>query len=416
MGHYSYLVVGDYQFLYTRSGYDPELAALFDEADRQYDESGEERYGYFTTAHALRQRLEVQGFTRRRAHADLAESLLNWRKRYDDEYELRKKQEEAKDNWIAEHVTRKPREAADLLADIGRAISPHRPAEAFNDLREFFDYEQQFVETSQDVNELRGEVDRSLIRVILDQAPDETVVGLDLSELTGCCVHLDPAQPIAGPTRMRQLVSLPADAPLIVLTEGSTDSRLLTDAMRITHPHLVEFVRFIDYAGTDAEGSASALARMVSAFIAAGVANRFVAIADNDTAAHVALAKLKSRTLPAGCQVLHYPDLPLLAKYPTVGTASPAVTVTDVNGVAGSLEMYLGTDVLTIGGALAPVQLGAYEPAMQRQQGALSKHHKRLVHKAFRAKVKAARQGQQSDHADWSGVHAIVESIVHAFA
>lgn len=107
---------------------------------------------------------------------------------------------------------------------------------------------------------------RSLVRLLLDQTPDDTEVGLDLSELTGCCVNIDPGEPVAGPTRRRQLASLPVDAPVIILTEGSTDSVLLTKGMQITHPHLMGFVRFIDYAGTDAEGSASALARTVRVF------------------------------------------------------------------------------------------------------------------------------------------------------
>ncbi|QKV93006.1 hypothetical protein HUT19_15610 [Streptomyces sp. NA02950] len=413
MGHYSYLVVGDCQFFYFRNHYDEQLAALFDEAERECvapnEATGEGKFGYFTTAHALRQRLDVQGFTSRRAQADLAEGLLQWRKSYEDERE-----EAAKDEWVREPRTREPRESADLLAGIGRAVRPHR--KSFETIGEYLQYENQFVETVQDVDELRGIVEvRSLIRLLLDQAPDETRVGLDLSELTGCCVHMDPVQPVAGPTRMRQLASLPADAPLIVLTEGSTDSRLLTQAMQTTHPHLVGFVRFIDYSGTDAQGSAGALVVMVSAFIAAGVANRFVAIADNDTAAHIALAKLKSRKLPEGCQVLHYPDLPMLASYPTIGPSSSVVSLTNLNGVAGSLEMYLGEDVLTFGGSLAPVHLQNYGPTVQRPHGALSKQHKRLVQKAFQKKVRAAQRGQRSDFADWSGVHAIVERIVHAF-
>ncbi|WP_411138994.1 hypothetical protein [Streptomyces sp. C10] len=359
----------------------------------------------------------MQGFTSRQAQADLAEGLLQWRRRYDDERPLRERQEQAaKKGWTSEVRTREPRGPTELLAAIGKAVRPHLPMESFDTLGEHWDYTEQFAETAQDIDELRGAVaERSLIRLLLDQAPDDTRVGLDLSELTGCGVHLDPAHPVAGPTRMRQLASLPADAPLIVLTEGSTDSRLLGEGMQITHPHLAGFVRFIDYAGTDAEGSAGALVRMVSAFIAAGVANRFVAIADNDAAAHVALAKLKSQKLPAGCQVLHYPDLPLLASYPTISPSCTAVSLTNVNGVAGSLEMYLGEDALTIGGSLAPVQLQDYQPPAHPHHGALSKQHKRLVQKAFQKKVKAVRRGQQSSAADWSGVHAIIESIVHAF-
>ncbi|MEV6297493.1 hypothetical protein AB0M41_45695 [Streptomyces sp. NPDC051896] len=113
------------------------------------------------------------------------------------------------------------------------------------------------------INHDQDPLSRQALRLLLDQAPDDTVVGLDLSALTGCCVHLDPARPIAGPTRRRQLASLPADAPVIVLTEGNSDSQLLTKAMHITHPHLVGFIRFIDYAGTKAEANVNVLVSMV---------------------------------------------------------------------------------------------------------------------------------------------------------
>ncbi|MFE3166646.1 hypothetical protein [Streptomyces sp. NPDC059224] len=184
--------------------------------------------------------------------------------------------------------------------------------------------------------------------------------------------------------------------------------------MHVTHPHLVGFVRFIDYTGTKARGSVGQLATMVNAFIAAGVANRFVAIADNDAGAHEAFAKLKRQTLPEQCRVRHYPDLPLLARYPTVEPASSTVSLTDVNGAAGSLEMYLGEDVLPIDGTLAPVHLRTFIPAVQRHQGALSAAHEDLVLKAFEEKAKAARSGQRAI-GDWSGMHAIIEDIVHAF-
>lgn len=429
MGHHSYLVVGDYQFLYTRDHYDEELAALFNESDRTFvvtdgsdvapgDEWDEREiaFGYYTTANALRQRLNVQGFTSRRALADLAEGVGQWRKIYDSQSELRER--EARGENLYQTLARPPREPAELLAAVGEAIRPHRSEESFATFQEYFQYEDEFTKTASDVQELRWVVEeRSLVRLLIDQAPGHMRVGLDLSGLTGCCVSLDTAQPIAGPTRERQLAALPDNAPLIVLTEGSTDSRLLTEAMHVTHPHLAGFVRFIDYTGAKApkaRGSAGMLATMVNAFIAAGVANRFVAIADNDAGGHEAFANLKRQKLPAGCQVRHYPDLPLLAQYPTIEPPSPTVSLTNVNGVAGSLEMYLGEDVLTIDGTLAPVHQGTFIPAVQRHQGALSKSHKALVLKAFEKKVKAARSGQRST-GDWRGVHAIIEDIVHAF-
>ncbi|MFI8932449.1 HEPN/Toprim-associated domain-containing protein [Streptomyces sp. NPDC053474] len=424
MGDHSYLVAGDCQFLYSRDHYSEELAALFTETDRKLvaaDGSdvtpGDERdesectLGYFTTSHALRQRLNVQGFTTRRALADLETGVATWRRAHDRERERRAQGEQLHRNPL-----RAPREPTELLAAIGEAIRPHRPYESFATVQEYAQYEGEFTETVSDVEELRWYVaERSLARLIIDQAPDDTRVGLDLSELTGSWGRLDPSQPVAGQTRERQLAALPDIAPLIVLTEGSTDARLLSKAMRMTHPHLVGFVRFIDYTGTKAPGGVGALALMVNAFIAAGVANRFVAIADNDAGGHEAFAKLKKQKLPAECQVRHYPDLPLLTSYPTIDAASSTMSLTNVNGVAGSLEMYLGRDVLMIGGTLAPVHLGAVIPAVQRRQGALSKFHKALVQKAFEQKIKAARPGQLSGTGDWSGVHAIIEDLVHAF-
>lgn len=427
MGHHSYLVVGEYQFLYTRDHYNEELAALFTENDRELavtdaadtwddDWDGEEiTFGYYTTASALRQRLNVQGFTSRRALADLAEGVERWGKTYDDQSGLR--EQEARGEQVFQTLARPPREPAELLAAIREAIGPHRPQASFATGQEYVSYLMEVTDTAADVEELRWFVeDRNLVRLILDQASDHVRVGLDMSGLTGCCVGLNTDQPIAGPTRERQLAALPDNAPLIVLTEGSTDSRVLTEAMHVTHPHLVDFVRFIDYTGTDTkpQGSVGALANMVNAFIAAGVAHRFVAIADNDAGGHEAFAKLKRQKLPVSCRVLHYPELPLLARYPTFEPASSAVALTDVNGTAGSLEMYLGKDVLTIDGALAPVHIGRFIPAVQRHQGALSPAHKVLVLKAFDKKVKAARSGQHSS-GDWSGVHAIFEMIVHAF-
>ncbi|HEY8986626.1 MAG TPA: hypothetical protein VIU15_44545 [Streptomyces sp.] len=47
--------------------------------------------------------------------------------------------------------------------------------------------------------------------------------------------------------------------------------------------------------------------------------------------------------------------------------------------------------------------------------GSWSKTHKGLVHRAFEEKIGNALRERCNDTADWSGVHAIIESIVHAF-
>ncbi|MGW9031613.1 hypothetical protein ACWGQ5_47915 [Streptomyces sp. NPDC055722] len=63
--------------------------------------------------------------------------------------------------------------------------------------------------------------------------------------------------------------------------------------------------------------------------------------------------------------------------------------------------------------AASPERSDGFQEVHDGQRGLAV--HERLVQKAFRKKVNAALQGQQSGDADWSGVHAIIESIVHAF-
>uniref|UniRef100_UPI002F9082BD HEPN/Toprim-associated domain-containing protein n=1 Tax=Streptomyces virginiae TaxID=1961 RepID=UPI002F9082BD len=426
MGHYSYMVAGDAQFFLTRDHYDEELAALFTESDRcligeegtefEFGEElpeGEYALGYYTTARRLRQRLSLQGFTSQRALACLGEAVELWRSAYESEEQVQLRGRVARGETASQHLVRPPRGRDWLLAAIHEVT---RPAPRFDTSEEGCEYAVQSTETLLDIGMLEYFVEqRSLVRLVVDQAPGDMRVGLNLGELTGCCVRLDATQPVAGPSRERQLATLPDIAPLIVLTEGSTDSRVLTKAMHITHPHLVGFVRFIDYAGAKAEGSVGMLANLVKAFNAAGVANRFVAIADNDSAGHNAFAQLKGQDLPPGCKVLHYPDLPLLANYPTVDPESSTVSMTDVNGIAGSLEMYLGEDVLTIDGVLAPVHLAGIMGSVQRRQGALSESDKSRVQKTFKKKLSKAARDKHGVSGDWSGIHAILEHIIRAF-
>jgi hypothetical protein len=182
---------------------------------------------------------------------------------------------------------------------------------------------------------------------------------------------LAPRTPITERSRAERLGVIAMDAPLVVLTEGSSDSQLLTEAIRVTHPHLEGFLRFMDFGG-GAEGSASSLAKLIRSFIGAGIANRVFALADNDTAAHDALGRLKREGMPDGYRIVHYPELPLLRRYPTLGPQLADPVRMDVNGKAGSLEMYLGRDLLTVGRELVPVQWMGYVEGQKGYQGAIA--------------------------------------------
>lgn len=208
--------------------------------------------------------------------------------------------------------------------------------------------------------------------------------------------------------------------PVVVLTEGRTDAEFLAAGLKVLRPYLTDLIRFLDYERRP-EGGAGALAGMVRAFAAAGTADRVVAVFDNDTAAAAALGSLKKVKLPSQITVIQYPELDLAKAYPVLDSPGPEPAgntpqSADVNGRAASIEMYLGRDVLTRpGGKLYPVRWTAGDPTAGSQQGKFDDRDKAAIHKAFRAKAKAALSDPvQAGQQDWSGLLLIIDSILAA--
>lgn len=366
-------------------GYIPELATLFTESELRHDN---ESFGYISTVGELRDRLQLHGLTERRALAELEEQVRVW-------HESRPPVPPAVGDLEVELLD-SPTIVSELRRHVNRA-----PSESIG------------YEEPEEVFYALGA--RTVLRLALDLIENRSRrVRLNLDDLQGYGL-LPPGTPITELETKRRQSTIAADAPLVILTEGSSDALLLAEAIQVTHPHLVGFMTFMDFS-TGAEGSAASLVKLVRSFAGAGIANRVLALADNDTAAHDAFRKLKSESLPASFRVMHYPQLPLLRQYPTLGPQISDPVPMDVNGKAGSLEMYLGRDVLTNDHALTPVQWTGYSEGQGQYQGAISSTEKRRVQAAFREKVKmaldrpTARSGQ-----DWTGIVAIVEVILNAF-
>jgi hypothetical protein len=201
------------------------------------------------------------------------------------------------------------------------------------------------------------------LRIIVLAFPESEVI-LDVTDLVD-----------SGDMGSGSVASLPADAvaaigtvsgmhaPVVVLTEGSTDAEFLKAGLHVLYPHLTDVLRFLDYeAERRPEGGVSALSRMVRAFAAAGIANRIVAVFDNDAAAIEVTQALDCANLPSKVRVIHYPDSELGRSYPTLGPPnadSPmnSIALANINGLAASIEIYLGEDVLSgTDGTFFPIQ------------------------------------------------------------
>lgn len=253
---------------------------------------------------------------------------------------------------------------------------------------------------------------RVLLRAAAEVCDLGTIVEYDLSELV-LSEYISLEENLCAWARRMTADDYILNSKIVVLTEGSTDAYVISKSLEILYPHLSDFYSFMDFASTRAQGGASTLVSTLKSFCAAGIANRIIALFDNDTAAHSALRGIRTIQFPSNIRVFQYPRLEIAAVYPTLG---PQGTVNlDVNGLAGSIEIYLGMDVLTNpDGSLMPIQWRGFDESTNQYQGELSRKSE-LIDR-FEKKLKLAKeQPEVIKSQDWSGMRLILDQLRTAF-
>lgn len=171
---------------------------------------------------------------------------------------------------------------------------------------------------------------------------------------------------------------------IIILTEGKSDVEFISKSIEKLYPHLKDYYHFIDFDEYKVESSASALVKLITSFSAANVKHPIIALFDNDTAGLKEMKKLTPKKVPANIKILKYPDISIAKKYPTVGPTGKKKM--NVNGLACSIEMYFGADVLTRNNELIPIQWKGFEEKEKKYQGEIA--DKNYVQETFRKKLK----------------------------
>lgn len=382
----SWIAIGDdWRGIMSYGGCSPDLLTLFSESDLDRTDHW---YGYSASAEALRQRLQVQGFTSQRAHDDLAKAVKAFLadKHMGEDGLLEIDGPVVDSQWVIEELT------AYLHSEVWPHGEEPKEVEYFSDLR-------------------------SYLRLVIDLVEPATTIRYELS---GLLRHgfLQEGDRISEQARAEQLSRVRTEAPLIVLPEGSTDVRILKLALDATHPHLTNFITFMDLEPggvkeSKVEAGVQGAVKTLLALWRAGVANRIVVIVDNDTAAYSHLSKAKKLKFSDNIRLVHYPAIPLLDNYPSYDPVSGTHLLSNVNGLAGSLEMYLGENLLEVNGRLTPVEWGPTEAG--KRQGTLPRKRKKEIREHFEAVAESPSDDPRRAWQDWTGVKAIIESIVTAF-
>ncbi|POH59159.1 hypothetical protein C3B59_18275 [Cryobacterium zongtaii] len=311
---------------------------------------------YSTTVGALRQRLQLQGFStewvRRLATAYFDEQDEEWQK---PEKEILA--------WFPNGAAI----TAALTTRSGRKAGAGSPPDRRTHPKESFLHEKW--------GELREAFDdpRFALALSLSNARSTTEVRLDLTDLVmgGWLTASDNPHREA---RLRMAAAVGADGPVIVITEGVSDARHLQRSLELSAPEVAHVFTFLDFEFRP-PGGTDRVVSLTKGMAAAGVMNRVVAVLDNDTAGRDAKAQLANLRLPLQIVAVCLPDVPYADNYPTLGPAGDGVE--NVNGRAVSMEFMFGDDMLRDkAGALVPVRWQGFIDRAADYQARFDSHHK----------------------------------------
>ena len=417
VGSYAILRVGDYELFWSKGYVDPTVATIFAESDGRIelaspegdpDEQSLKRI-YRCTLEVARDRLDILGFTEVRARLQyerwLADEIASIQQQLDpgnDDF-----YESLRDHYLGRLVLLQSLAFDSWLSTFRSLVERglqtwHRDELHLTTAERFIlgEEESWFGYPLTDP--------RFFLRSALLAFPVMGQLELDVSDLVvGGYFAADDT--VVANARHSLIENIPNDRKIILVTEGSTDIGILRCAIENIAPHLSDYFTFFDFHGTRARGGASAAVDTIKAFAAAKVYDRIIALLDNDTAAHAALRALANVELPGNIRYLTYPDIDIARTYPTLGPSG--LTTMNVNGLAGSIEMYLGSDVLTTSEQiLTPVQWRGFDESLRRYQGELL--NKSALRDRFFEHVAEWREcPERHEERDWSGLVAILDRV-----
>jgi len=122
---------------------------------------------------------------------------------------------------------------------------------------------------------------------------------------------------------------------------------------------------------------------------------------------------LSSVNLPDHIKVKSYPYADLLKSYPTVGPGG--IQELDVNGLAGSIELYLGNDcIMGENNSLTPVQWKGYAQDLDAYHGEVL--DKTKIQQCFYKKLDDCElKPENIKNYDWEGIRLIIAEIFNCF-
>ncbi|MGW6914814.1 HEPN/Toprim-associated domain-containing protein [Kitasatospora sp. NPDC054939] len=368
-----------------------------------------ERFGYRTTVEVIVTRLNLMGFSPERCRREMARDIAELREEDLEDGLLVLATSGGLGSAGASH-----RVSAEQVVDIGleaylkRADAPwwassvrdgqpqltELEACCLRELEFFFD-------------ELDADPRMFLGLVLRNQEP-QTVLQLDLSDLLSAG-YFKSTEAVSTEALQQLRDETASSGPIIVITEGKFDSRVLARALRIVRPDIAGYFKFWDLGETKAPGGTDRVVANLRSFAAAGVMNRVIGLVDNDAAGLAAEKVAAKPALPRNYSIRRLPDLDYARSYPIAGGDE----TDDINGRACSIELYFGLDCLRgPDGSPVEVRWKALNGSVGQLQGELTR--KAYVQTRIDDLLAAAEVGQVPLDDRWDPMREIAAILVDA--
>jgi len=427
MGSYTELLIDNYPVFSSKSYVNPEIMTIFSERDKKSfqrkvsnrntivwgtlaNDSEETAFEYNTTVRCVIDRLEIMGFTLEKTKIDFNNSkdiLINELKENIKNNDLKELEKSYKTELNLLQNSNFDDFLNAFLELRTKNIPYYKNDKEYNisSLAKYLTGDSGFLNfpTTQP---------RFYLRAYLESCEKDTFVIQDITEITNAGYYT-PTDNVREITNEILLSDYDINSKIIILTEGSSDRKIIERSMKLLYPHLIDYYSFMDFGLSNSSGGASSLVTQVKGFIGAGIKNRIIAIFDNDTAAFVARKGLEKVTISENISILNYPNLSSAEDYPTLGPTGKQNI--NVNKLAGSIEIYLGLEVLTDNSSnLIPVQWNGYDKSLNQYQGELIQKSK--VQKKFFLKLDDCESDRKNiNNYDWIGIKIILNTIFNAF-
>jgi hypothetical protein len=139
--------------------------------------------------------------------------------------------------------------------------------------------------------------------------------------------------------RDKIVADLAPELRFLIVTEGSSDAKILAHALRILRPEVADFFCFVDMEEGYPFSGTGNLHRFCQGLVSIGILNRVLIVYDNDAEGSARYVATRRLTMPSNMRVMKLPDLPEFECFRTIGPNG--VGTDDINGRAAAIECYL---------------------------------------------------------------------------